>query len=184
MVTTSDLAIDLTEVIAIYMRAKFLQKLHGNGHNVSFPADLDFGLLQECDQAVSIILEAYQNARMNQSRVILRSTTHIYSVDQTTWKADDYVVDLTARATGQNLKVEGKLLKKYPPIFSPPIYEMKPCTVQDEDENVMLWYIPGALSKKCTVSIHAFFTCRSPTADRGYPQRTKFGRIWNISRAH
>ena len=58
----------------------------------------------------------------------------------------DYVEDLTMRATGQNEKVEAKLRRKYPPIFSPDAYHMKPCIVTDKLGNLMLWYLPGALT--------------------------------------
>jgi len=62
------------------------------------------------------------------------------------------VEDLTEQATGWNEKVEAKLRKKYLPIFSSNTYHMKPCTVQDEVGNLMLWYIPGALTATRTVS--------------------------------
>jgi len=74
------------------------------------------------------------------------------SLDITQWSADDYVGDLTVRQTGQNAKVEGKLLKKYPPIFGCTRYEMQPCTVKDKEGNIMLWYLPGALTKQRSVS--------------------------------
>ena len=67
------------------------------------------------------------------------------------------MADLTERATGQNDKVEKKLLEKYPPIFSPTIYQTKSFTVEDDDSNLMLWYIPGSLTIKRVVS--SFFTC-------------------------
>ena len=68
------------------------------------------------------------------------------------WRAEDYVGDLTARASGQNPKVEAVLLKKYPPIFEPTIYTMQPCTVKDEDGNIILWYLPGAITMQHTMS--------------------------------
>ena len=74
------------------------------------------------------------------------------SSDITQWSANDYVADLTERATGQNIKFEGKLLKKYPPIFTPTRYEMQPCTVKDKDGNIILWYIPSAVTSQCAVS--------------------------------
>ena len=76
----------------------------------------------------------------------------LHFLDKTKWKAEDYVAALTKRATGQNLQVEAKLLKKYPPIFSPIRYQMEPCTTLDEDGNIMMWYIPGALIEQRAVS--------------------------------
>src|SRR6266567_932935 len=65
METTTDLAIDFTENIASYMREKFLHKIQGHGHNIPFPSDWDFTLLQECDHAVGVLVEAYFNPCMN-----------------------------------------------------------------------------------------------------------------------
>ena len=65
METTTDLAIDFTENIASYMREKFLHKIQGHGHNIPFPSDWDFTLLQECDHAVGVLVEAYLNPCMN-----------------------------------------------------------------------------------------------------------------------
>lgn len=62
------------------------------------------------------------------------------------------MADLTERATGQNIKFEGKLLKKFSPIFAPTRYEMQPCIVKDKDGNIMLWYIPGAITTQRAVS--------------------------------
>ncbi len=75
--------------------------------------------------------------------------------------------DLTNRATGKNLQVEAKLLKKYPPIFSPTTYHLAPSTVQDDDGNLMLWYLPGALTIQRAVSPVFFCFRRVPEVDRG-----------------
>jgi len=77
------------------------------------------------------------------------------------------VDDLTKRATGQNLPVEAKLLKKYPPIFSPTTYHLAPSTVQDEDGNLMLWYIPGALTTQRAVSSVSLFFVGRPVLTAG-----------------
>jgi len=60
----SDLAIGLTEAIACYMKAAFVQKMKDGQDGVPIPPDWDFTLVHECDQAVSILLEAYHNACM------------------------------------------------------------------------------------------------------------------------
>lgn len=151
----SDFAFDLTEEVASYMRAKFLQGLKSQDNHVPFPTDWDVTLLQECDQAVGILLQAYHNACegllfgpfLNNSVL-----TWVNFLDQTKWSADDYVKNLTARASGQNQEVEAKLLKKYPPIFTPTKYEMDPCVVKDDNGIIMLWYTPGLLMKHRSVS--------------------------------
>ncbi|KAF8957921.1 hypothetical protein BDZ97DRAFT_1762563 [Flammula alnicola] len=125
---TADIALHLTEAISTYMKAKFLQKLHSCDDYVPFPSDWDFTLLQECDLAVDVLTDAYRRKYVTQ------------------WRADDYVAELTERATGRNSKVEAKLLKKFPPIFSPTVYQMEPCIVTDMDGNILVWYIPGALT--------------------------------------
>jgi len=43
------------------MQAKFHQQLEGSDEHVSFPFDWDLTLLQECDRAVGILVEAYHN---------------------------------------------------------------------------------------------------------------------------
>jgi len=62
------------------------------------------------------------------------------------------VKDLSERATGQNERVEAKLRRKYPPLFSPESYHLKPCTVKDKVGNLMMWYIPGCLTVFRSVS--------------------------------
>lgn len=57
----SGFAVKLTEEIANYMMAKFLHKPKGSEDSPPFPPDWDFSLVQECDQAVSVLLEAYHN---------------------------------------------------------------------------------------------------------------------------
>ena len=58
----NDFALGLTEGVAHYMKAKFLHELQSKKDHVPFPSDWDFTLLQECDQAVGILLQAYRNA--------------------------------------------------------------------------------------------------------------------------
>jgi len=57
----SALALDFTEAIATYMKAKFHKEIQGSDKQAYFPSNWDFTLLQECDQAVGILLEAYRN---------------------------------------------------------------------------------------------------------------------------
>jgi len=93
------------------------------------------------------------------------NTSLLISLDKMNWKAKDYVADLAKCATGKNLRVEAEILKKYPPISSPTTYHLSPSTVQDDDGNLMLWYIPGALTIQRAVSSPFFF--RVPGVDRG-----------------
>jgi len=62
MANNSALGLGLTEAIATYMRAKFLCKLQNSNVPIPFPSEWDFTLLQECDHAVSILVEAHNNA--------------------------------------------------------------------------------------------------------------------------
>jgi hypothetical protein len=55
------LGLHFTEANAIYMQAKFRQQLQGSDDHVTFPPDWDFTLLQECEQAFEIVVEAYHN---------------------------------------------------------------------------------------------------------------------------
>ena len=61
MLAKKDLALSLTEDVASYMKAKFHQQLRGSEGHMPFPPHWDFTLLQECDQAVGILLDAYRN---------------------------------------------------------------------------------------------------------------------------
>ena len=61
MLTNKGLALCLTEDIATYMKSKFDQQLQGSEDHVPFPSDWDFTLLQECDLAVGILLDACRN---------------------------------------------------------------------------------------------------------------------------
>jgi hypothetical protein len=149
MTEGKDLALRLTEAIAAYMKIKFYQLLQGDHTEVYFPPEWDLNLLNECDQAITILLEAHGNQRM-----YIESLGQSIScwTDTTMWKARDYVKELSKRATGRNQRVESKLKKKYPPIFSPTAYHMEPCVVQDEVGEILLWYIPGALTPQRVVS--------------------------------
>ena len=64
MALNNDLALNLTEGITTYMQAKFNQQLKGFDTPVPFPLDWDIRLLQECNQAVGILVEAYRNPCM------------------------------------------------------------------------------------------------------------------------
>ena len=61
MAGKDQLALHFTEAIATYMQAKFHQQLEGSDEHVTFPSDWDLTLLQECDQAVGVLVEAYHN---------------------------------------------------------------------------------------------------------------------------
>lgn len=96
----------------------------------------------------------------------------ISHLDVTPWRAEDYASNLTPSATGQNLKVEAKLMKKFPPIFEPTRYMMKPCTILDEAGNFMLWYLPQAMTDNYSVSNFFEVLSSAPEAyaDRGQSQ--------------
>jgi len=64
MTVNHDLALNMTEAIAGYMQAKFDQRLKDFANPVPFPLDWDLYLLQECDQAVGILVDAYRNPCM------------------------------------------------------------------------------------------------------------------------
>ncbi len=64
MTVNNDLALNMTEAIAGYMQAKFDQRLKDFANPVPFPLDWDLYLLQECDQAVGILVDAYRNPCM------------------------------------------------------------------------------------------------------------------------
>jgi hypothetical protein len=64
MTVNNDLALNMTEAIAGYMQAKFDQRLKDCANPVPFPLDWDLSLLQECDQAVGILVDAYRNPCM------------------------------------------------------------------------------------------------------------------------
>jgi hypothetical protein len=64
MAANNQLALHLTEAIAAYMQAEFRQQLRGSDGHVPFPSDWDLTLLQECQQAIGILMEAYHNPCM------------------------------------------------------------------------------------------------------------------------
>ena len=102
-------------------------------------------------------------------------------IDVTNWRANDYVADLTERATGQNAKVEKGLLKKYPPIFSSNKYQMQPCIVKDKDGYIMMWYIPGAVTAQRTVSLWFVHSnvrcCQGPRIDADLARPNIVGEV-------
>ena len=64
MTVDNDLALYMTEAISGYMQAKFDRKLKGSSTPVPLPLDWDLRLLQECDQAVGTLVDAYRNPCM------------------------------------------------------------------------------------------------------------------------
>jgi len=148
----NDLAIGLTEAVSCYMKAKFHAKLQRSEDPIPFPLEWDFALLNQCDQAVNVLFEAYSNPCECPTLWQALKAQTISHQDVTPWRAEDYVSDLTPSATGQNLNVEAKLMEKYPPIFEPAIYMMKTCTIKDEKGNLLLWYLPEAMTEQYTVS--------------------------------
>jgi hypothetical protein len=160
----TDLALGLTEAISSYMKAKFHAKLQRSENPIPFPPEWDFALLNQCDQAVNILLEAYSNPCEWPTIWQPLKAQSISHQDVTPWRAEDYVSDLTPSATGQNLNIEAKLMKKYPPIFEPTIYMMRPCIVPDKDGNILLWYLPGAMTAQYTVSYFFQLVSSAPEA--------------------
>ena len=69
------------------------------------------------------------------------------------WSADEYAQSLSPRCTGQNMKVESRLLQEFPPLFTPTRLETEPCIIIDKDGRILLWYLPGILTKKRVVSV-------------------------------
>lgn len=157
MAQFDNLAISLTEAVSSYMKAKFHAKLQRSEDHIPFPLEWDFPLLNQCDQAVNILFEAYSNPCEWPTLWNKLKVETISRLDVTPWRAEDYASNLTPSATGQNLKVEAKLMKKFPPIFEPTRYMMKPCTILDEAGNFMLWYLPQSMTDNYSVS-HFFWS--------------------------
>jgi hypothetical protein len=61
MISDTDGGIDFTETVAAYFQAKFKQKTSGQRYHVPFPDTWDLGFLQECDQAVRVLVQAFSN---------------------------------------------------------------------------------------------------------------------------
>ncbi|KAF8955369.1 hypothetical protein BDZ97DRAFT_1926877 [Flammula alnicola] len=101
-----DLALELTESIAAYMTVKFHQKVRGLDSPVPIPSDWDTHILYECHLALDILHQAYNNRKV------------------TSWRAEDYVAELTERST-----------------------------VTDIEGNILLWYLPRALTAERTVQM-------------------------------
>lgn len=67
---------------------------------------------------------------------------------KTTWDIDRYCDFLGTKQSGQNAKVEAKLLKKFPPLFRPNKGLLEdPALITDKHGVGMLWYLPGLLSQ-------------------------------------
>lgn len=54
-------ALSKTEAIARYMKLKFLQTIHQQAGNIPFPPAWDYQLVLQCNHAVRVLAEAYQN---------------------------------------------------------------------------------------------------------------------------
>lgn len=59
---------------------------------------------------------------------------------------------MSCRQTGQNDKIETKMMKKFPPIFSSTTDISEPCLVVDAVGNILCWYLPNILTSTRTVS--------------------------------
>lgn len=70
----------------------------------------------------------------------------------TSWDVKNYISEITVRASGLNITVEDKLRKKFHPIYSPTAFQRDPCVITDQSGNVLLWYLPRAMSLSTSVS--------------------------------
>src|SRR6267378_6126895 len=92
MAEHDQLALHFTEAIARYMQAKFHQQLEGSDEHVSFPSDWDLTLLQESDQVVEILVEAYHNTCLYHCYVLHICCT-LPSLGHSIWTICSFHVD-------------------------------------------------------------------------------------------
>jgi hypothetical protein len=63
------------------------------------------------------------------------------------WSAADYVMHLPARPNGFASIVEERMESMFPPLFARPFPTIDtPCTIIDNEDNILCWYLPGCLT--------------------------------------
>jgi hypothetical protein len=144
------LGIQNTKEVAAYLRKLCAAELQSNGRKVPFPK-WPVDLLEECEYAAKVIVQAIKNPSKSLPLIITPWLTS-QSV-RTEWSVVDYVEALRnvgPRCTGQQDKVENKLMESFPPCESTLL--SAPTVICDRDGLVMAWYLPGILSPQRQVS--------------------------------
>ena len=61
---------------------------------------------------------------------------------------------MSTNPSGRNPRTEAELLRLFGPIDDPPKFSSEPCTILDKDGNILLWYLPRALTQSRVVGWH------------------------------
>jgi hypothetical protein len=144
------LAIQKTKEIAAYLRQLCAAELQSTDRHVPFP-NWPIDLLEECHYAAKVIVQAIKN----QSKLLpmLRNLGLIFYSERTKWSVMEYIdalKEVGPRCSGQQDKVENKLMSTFPPGKSTLI--SSPTVMCDQEGSVLAWYLPGILSPRRQVS--------------------------------
>ena len=74
---------------------------------------------------------------------------------QVPWTPTEYMASLPVGATGHNKEEEKALMKKFPPGPDFGVLEnwfSRVATILDKEGTILLWYLPGVVSKNAQVS--------------------------------
>ncbi|KAF8952900.1 hypothetical protein BDZ97DRAFT_1767909 [Flammula alnicola] len=100
-----------------------------NRHTITQPEHISPELLHDCHHLMQKVLSAFRHKI------------------QLPWSIREYSRRLTACQNVRSAKLEADLMKDFRPLTSGALQLIKtPCIVVDSEDNIVLWYLPDALT--------------------------------------
>jgi hypothetical protein len=141
---------NLTESIGIYMIYSMARKL---GIPLALPEPtMSYELLVDCEMIVGQVFAAFNNP--SESSSSNNEVELTCSAVKLPWSIEEYAAQLTPQQNISTELKEANLQADFPPLFSGdaiPLLRV-PCTVVDKEGVIVLWYLPGALTRSRLVS--------------------------------
>jgi len=161
---SSPRGLDLTNNVTAYMGQSFCCKLNGSiDEPVKFSGYWSLEFLGECNFAVERMVLAYRNKCELFIYFSCLLAHYFNHKDATVWSIKDYTNYLqenSPRSTGKNEHLEAKIMKSYPPIHSPPLFQVRPCVIVDSEGYLLVWYLPSILTLKRQVGTMSIYFWR------------------------
>lgn len=129
-----------------------------NRHTTTQPEHISPELLHDCHHLMQKVLSAFRHKSKCQ-RISCQLLYNLHMTVHLPWSIREYSSRLTACQNVRSAKLEADLMKDFPPLTPGALQLIKtPCIVVDSEDNIVLWYLPEALTIRRHVSKHFFST--------------------------
>ena len=149
------LAIEKTMEVSKYMKASLRRSLQNATAQVDIPDDWTLEFTQDCAHMVHLLVKALRNQGLSWSHQCHADSNWRFPTVSTSWSAVAYAAALQSkgsRCTGQQAHIENALMNEFPPLARN-YQEFKPSIILDNEGRILMWYLPGILSRTRQVSL-------------------------------